>query len=76
MKQITLLAYSLDFSISNKYLEAIKQYLEPKISDYQDEFCIQNFLLHRIKPQLSGYLVNILSFRDMMILSKYLFDKA
>ena len=31
MKQIKILSHSLDFALSNKYLEFVIQYLEPKL---------------------------------------------
>ena len=53
MRQIKIFTYSPDLVLSNKYLEAILQCLEPKILDEKVEVSFSKIKKNRIKPQLS-----------------------
>ena len=52
MKQIKILTYSIDFSLSNIYLKVMIQPLEPRIFDEKNEVILYK-KKNRIKPQLS-----------------------
>ena len=53
MKQITLFTYSVDFALSNKYLDVIIQCLESIIlNDDKVEVLFCKVQKYRIKPQL------------------------
>ena len=51
MKQIKILTYILDNSLSNKYLNIIIQCLKPMISNEKGDVLFGFFI--KIKPQLS-----------------------
>ena len=53
MKQKKIHSYSLDFALSNKYLEVILQCLEPKILNEKVEVLFYKMKKIQIKPLLS-----------------------
>ena len=53
MNQIWILTYSIDWSLSNKYLQVTIQCLEPKIFNVKVEVLFYTIKKIRIKPQLS-----------------------
>ena len=62
--------YSLDVALSNKYLEVIIRCLELKLFNEKDE------VLFYKSNKTSSFSLKNLSSRDLMMTSKYLFDRA
>ena len=70
MKQIKMLTYILDFFLSNKYLKAIKNCLEPIIFNAKGDV---SFIF--LPNKTSTFSLNILGYRHVMITFQYLFDR-
>ena len=74
MKQKTILSYSLDLILSNKYLEVVIQCLEPKILNKKVDILF--FFFFYLKNKISTLSLSILGFTHSMIVFKYLFGRA
>ena len=73
MKPIKIFTFSRDLALSNKYLKVTIQSLELKIFIEKVEVLFDFFI---IQNKTSTFTLNILSYKDFMVTSKYLFDRA
>ena len=61
MNKIKILIYSLEFVLSNKYLEASIQYLEPVILNIKVSVLFYKIIKYKIKPQLPHLISQVLN---------------
>ena len=73
MKPIKIFTFSRDLALSNKYLKVTIQSLELKIFIEKVEVLFDFFI---IQNKTSTFTLNILSYKDCMVNSKYFFDRA
>ena len=73
MNEIKFLTYSLDFALSNKYLELIKQCLIPQI--FNQKVGVIYYNIKKLKKTLT-FSSNKSGFRHCMVTLKNIFDRT